>query len=381
MKQANNESYEAVVVLEEAQTKLQKLLSTMITDIIQRQIVGRQAQEIIDKCISDLRELNVDNTFITKAEIGLKSSFTRWYNETLNRLLFNAKIKNNPLFILSYKQITGITPKEASKAMIINLSQIEGFETGTVENIRDYFTTGEKGYSQMFIDDYQKRVNEEIINITNKNTILRDKANRRMSVRNLAEMEVRFQELKKDEERLKAKGIDYAYATSHSNASKRCSIWQGKLFILDGSIGTTTLGNYIEGYTPKPIGKIDGIDYYSLADAIHHGFLGYNCRHRMIAYKKGMTAPREYPARFIDMERNKEQYLRSLENKIRHAKRNYALSDDKDLRKYYQDQSVELQKLYRDKCNKYNYPIAEWRTRVSQTERDNLPIIESKLNN
>lgn len=381
MKQANNESYEAVVVLEEAQTKLQKLLSTMITDIIQRQIVGRQAQDIIDKCISDLRELNVDNTFITKAEIGLKSSFTRWYNETLNRLLFNAKIKNNPLFILSYKQITGITPKEASKAMIINLSQIKGFETGTVENIRDYFTTGEKGYSQMFIDDYQKRVNEEINNIANKNTILRDKANRRMSVRNLAEMEVRFQELKKDEERLKAKGIDYAYATSHSNASKRCSIWQGKLFYLDGSIGVTTLGNYIEGYTPKPLGKIDGIDYYSLADAIHHGFLGYNCRHRMIAYKKGMTAPREYPARFIDMERNREQYLRSLENKIRHAKRNYALSDDKDLRKYYQEQSVELQKLYRDKCNQYNYPIAEWRTRVSQTERDNLPIIETKLNN
>lgn len=381
MKQANNESYEAVVVLEEAQTKLQKLLSTMITDIVQRQIVGRQAQDIIDKCISDLRELNVDNTFITKAEIGLKSSFTRWYNETLNRLLFNAKIKNNPLFILSYKQITGITPKEASKAMIINLSQIEGFETGAVENIRDYFTTGEKGYSQMFIDDYQKRVNEEINNIANKNTILRDKANRRMSVRNLAEMEVRFQELKKDEASLKAKGIDYAYATSHSNASKRCSIWQGKLFYLDGSIGVTTLGNYIEGYTPKPLGKIDGIDYYSLADAIHHGFLGYNCRHRMVAYKKGMTAPREYPARFIDMERNREQYLRSLENKIRHAKRNYALSDDKNLRKYYQDQSVELQKLYRDKCNQYNYPIAEWRTRVSQTERDDLPIIETKLNN
>ena len=376
-----NESYDVVVVLEEAQTQLQILLRTMITDFLQRQIVGQRAKQIINACLDRLKELDADNQFIEKAKTGLNASFVRWYEQTINQLILNAKMGNNPLFILTYKQITGITPKDTSKAMIISLANVEGFEEGAIANIRDYFTSGEKGYSQMFIDDYQNRVNQEINNIANRSLTLRDKKNRRMSVRNLAEMEVRYQELIKDEERLKSKGVKYAYATSHSNASKRCSIWQGKLYIMDGSVGSTRLGQYIEGYVPKPIGKIDGIDYYSLADAIGHGFLGYNCRHRMIAYKKGMTAPREYPAKFVDLERNREHYLRRLENQIRHAKRNYALSDDIELRKAYQERSTSLQTLYKSKCNEYDYPIAEWRTRVSQIERDNLPIIETKLNN
>jgi hypothetical protein len=373
-----NESYDLVVILEEAQTELQRVLSRMITDLIQRQNVGQQAKIIINDCITKLKENGADNKLISEAERGLQGSFLRWYESTTNQLLQMAKNKDNPLFLLSYKYITGVTPKADSKAMVINLMQVEGYEEGSIDNIRDYFTTGEKGYSQMFIEDYQKRVNQEIHNIASRNVILRDSRNRRMSVRNLAEMEVRFQELIKDQERLKSKGVEYAYATSHSNASKRCSIWQGKLFILDGSVGSTPLGSYIEGYTPKPKGKIDGIEYYSLADAIGHGFLGYNCRHRMIAYRKGMTAPREYPAKFVDLERKREQELRYLENQIRHAKRDYLLTDDKEQRKDLLSRSKALQEAYEEKCNRYHYPIAEWRTRVSMDERNELPNIESK---
>ncbi|MBO5711529.1 MAG: hypothetical protein J6R47_01705 [Acholeplasmatales bacterium] len=377
--QRGNESYELVVIIEEAQTMLQRVLSRMITDLIQRQTVGQQAKKIINDCLTKLKENGADNKLISEAERGLQGSFLRWYESTTTQLLQMAKSKDNPLFLLSYKYITGITPKADSKAMVINLMQVEGYEEGSIENIRDYFTTGEKGYSQMFIDDYQKRVNQEIHNIASRNVILRDSRNRRMSVRNLAEMEVRFQELIKDQERLKSKGVEYAYATSHSNASKRCSIWQGKLFILDGAVGTTPLGSYIEGYSPKAKGKIDGIEYYSLADAIGHGFLGYNCRHRMIAYRKGMTPPREYPAKFVDIERKREGYLRSLENQIRHAKRDYLLTDDKQQRKDLLSRSKALQELYKEKCIEYNYPIAEWRTRVSMDERNELPILENGI--
>ena len=374
----NNENNIIVVIIEEAQTKLQLLLSKMITTLIEREMVGLQARKIISDCLNKLRENKADTTLITKAENGLKGSFLRWYEATTSNLLKMAQSQENPLFYLSYKLITGITPKVKSNAMVINLAHVEGYEEGSIDNIRDYFTTGEKGYSQMFIDDYQKRVNQEIHNIANQKLILRDRAGRRMSVRNLAEMEVRFQELIKDQERLKEKGVKFAYATSHSNASERCQLWQGKLFILDGGVGKSRLGQYIKGYTPKPIGKVDGIDYYSLDDAIQHGFLGYNCRHRMIAYRKGMDAPKQYSAKFVDIERKREQELRYLENQIRHAKRDYLLTDDKEQRKDLLSRSKALQEAYEDKCNRYRYPIAEWRTRVSLDERNELPIIESK---
>ncbi len=59
-------------------------------------------------------------------------------------------------------------------------------ELGGVKNIRDYFTTGKTGYSQMFIDNYQKRVNREIMKIASMNVVLVDRKGRTMSARNLA---------------------------------------------------------------------------------------------------------------------------------------------------------------------------------------------------
>lgn len=368
---------QTVLVIENAQTELQRLLSQMIIDLLQRQVIGRQAKLIINRCLEELQILDANETLIEQTETGLKSSFTRWYEFTTQQLLKMASSENNPLFLVSYKTITGITPDDSTEGLIFNMLDVEGVEKGNIKNIRDFFTTGETGYSQMFIENYQFRVNQEIRNIVANNVTLRDRRNRKMSVRNLAEMEVRFQELKADEERLKAKGVKYAYATSHANASKRCQIWQGKLFILDGGVGTTRLGSYVEGYVPKPIGKIDGIEYYSLADAIEHGFLGYNCRHRLIAYRKGMTPPREYSAEKIEAERSKEHKIRALENQIRHAKRAVLFTDDKEQRKALQEHSKALQEAYIKECESANYAIAEWRTRVSLDERELIDEIET----
>ena len=73
-----NESYEAVVILEEAQTKLQLLLKSMITDFLTRQLVGANAKNIINDCIEKLKTMNVDNSFIEKARNGLQGTFISW---------------------------------------------------------------------------------------------------------------------------------------------------------------------------------------------------------------------------------------------------------------------------------------------------------------
>lgn len=372
MEQRDDSNYELVVIIEDATTKLQRTLSQAVTNSVQKEIIGNQAKEIISVCIRNLQENKADANFIQQVETGLKASFIRWYEQITAMLLKEALKGKNNLYAINYKNIAGVDPKKNGKSIIINLAEKNQFETGGISNIREFVTTGETGYSQMFIEDYQKRVNQEIARIANQNVVLRDKRGRRLSVRNLAEMEVRYQEQIKDFERLKQKDTKFVYASSHKNPSKRCEIWQGKLFVIDTEIGLGKPGNYVAGYTPKIVGKLDGINYYSLKDALAHGFLGYNCRHRLVAYKKGMTKPKEYPKEVINAERIAEQKLRSLENKIRNAKRNYLISDDKEIKKEFRQESLKLQKDYVALCSKYKYPIAEWRTRVTLEERTNF---------
>lgn len=360
-----------VVIIEDTQTKLQSLLTTAITSNLQREVIGTQAKQLINTCLNELKNKGADSEFINKVERGFKASFLRWYNNTLKMLLEGAK-KGNPIFYTSYTKITGVEPKIKGKSIIINIDGKDNFELGGVKNIRDYFTTGETGYSQMFIEDYQKRVNNEIMKIASMNVVLRDSLNRHLSVRNLAEMQIRYEEQVKDIDRLNKNGVEFVYASSHANASKRCQPWQGKLFKLDLKSFEGKPGKYDPTYTPTVKGTIDGKDYYSLADAFNHGFLGYNCRHHLIAYKKGMTPPKQYEARKVENERNKELNIRQMERQIRTAKRKAMLASNKEERKKWTEASKALQDDYWDYCKKNDYAVAEWRTRIAINEREGL---------
>ncbi len=400
---AKNENNNYVVIIENAQTKLQLLLKSTVTNLLERTIIGTQANQIIQECKSELKDLQAPETLIKQVETGLKATFMQWFNIITARLLKELKRTKNPYFGISYKTITGVEPKEKGKSLIVNLNNLKqifkdrpeflkgGFgggssggnggddnlfdnlEQGGIKNIRDYFTTGETGYSQMFIEDYQKRVNNEIMRIAKMNVVLRDRLGRRMSVRNLAEMQVRFEEQQNDCKRLKDKGVEYVVATSHNNASERCQPWQGKIFKLDAEIGSVEIGKHIFKGEPKPIGKTpDGKPCYSLREAMSYGFLGYNCRHRLIEYTKGMIMPKPYPDRQVKNERAKEKHIREMERKIREKKRQSMLTTDKEERKKLQEETKELEKDYWKYCKENDYPVAEWRTRVSLEERQGL---------
>lgn len=162
-------------------------------------------------------------------------------------------------------------------------------------------------------------------------------------------------------------------ATSHANASERCQPWQGKIFELDAKVGDVTIGKEIQHGEPTPKGKMpDGKNCYSLKEAMEHGFLGYNCRHRIIEYKAGMTMPKSYTENQINKERNIEQTARSLERQIRNAKKKSMLANNSLDRKKYQEESKKLQDTYWNYCKKHDYPVVEWRTRVAINEREGL---------
>ena len=379
----NNTDDNIVVLIEDTTLKLQKLLSTMVNDRIKRDIIGTEAKRIINECVKKLQQANCDKDFVEKQRQAFMLTFTNWYNRITLDLAKLAQKTKNPTFYQSYKEITGIEPKISGKAIIINEGVKNNYETGGVTNIRDYFTTGETGYSQMFIDDYQKRVNREIMKIASMNVVLVDRKGRTMSARNLAEMQVRYEEQVKDFEKLDEKGVKFVVATSHANASERCRVWQGKIFELDAKVGEVTIGKTIQHGEPTPKGKMpDGKNYYSLEEAMRKGFLGYNCRHRIIEYKTGMVMPKSYTENKINSERNIEKTARSLERQIRNAKKKSMLANTSDQRKKYQEESKKLQDTYWNYCKEHDYPVAEWRTRVSLNEREGIKSggISSEIN-
>ena len=212
-----------VVLIEDTTLKLQRLLSTMVNDRIKRDIIGTEAKRIINECVKKLQQANCDKAFIEKQRQAFMSTFTNWYMQITTNLAKLTQKTKNPTFYQSYKEITGIEPKISGKSIIINVGAKgdygDNIELGGVKNIRDYFTTGETGYSQMFVEDYQKRVNREIMKIASMNVVLVDRKGRTMSARNLAEMQVRYEEQVKDFDKLDKKGVKYVVATSHANAS------------------------------------------------------------------------------------------------------------------------------------------------------------------
>ena len=372
-----------VVIIEDTQTKLQALLSTMVNDRIKRDIIGNEAKQIITNCIKKLNDLGCERDFVEKQRQAFMTTFLNWYMRITANLAKLAQKTKNPTFYQSYTEIVGVEPKISGKSMIISLGQndlragegndSQNIEVGGIKNIRDFFTTGETGYSQMFIEDYQKRVNQEIMRIASQNVVLVNRKGHAISARNLAEMQVRFEEQVKDMDRLKEKGAKFVVATSHANASTRCQPWQGKIYILDAEVGSVVIkDNHYDG-EPKPIGKTpDGKDYYSLKEAMTHGFLGYNCRHRLILYKPGMIMPKEYTANQISKERSIETTARSLERQIRVAKKRALLSSDKEERKKFREKSKKLQDVYWQYCKEHDYPVAEWRTRIAINEREGI---------
>lgn len=382
-----------VVLVEDTQTKLQALLSTMVNDRIKRDIIGNEAKQIISNCIKRLNDLGCEREFVEKQRQAFMITFLNWYMRITANLAKLAQKTKNPTFYQSYTEIVGVEPKISGKSMIISLGQNDlragegnnskNIEVGGIENIRDFFTTGETGYSQIFIEDYQKRVNQEIMRIASQNVVLVNRKGRAISARNLAEMQVRYEEQVKDMERLKEKGAKFVVATSHANASTRCQPWQGKIYILDAEVGSVQIrDNHYDGY-PKPIGKTpDGKDYYSLKEAMTHGFLGYNCRHRIIEYKAGMIMPKSYTENKINSERNIEKTARSLERQIRNAKKKSMLANNTLDRKKYQEESKKLQDTYWKYCKEHDYPVAEWRTRVALNEREGIKSggISSEIN-
>lgn len=133
-----------------------------------------------------------------------------------------------------------------------------------------------------------------------------------VSLRNIAEMTVRYEHQVKQVDELRKRGVRLVWTSAHANCSKRCEPYQGRLWSLDGTYGE------IDGYKYEPLENATEVYYTTKSGKTYRNGIiyGFNCRHRLIPYRDG-NKPIEIPADIVAKEREINDTQRAMERQVR----------------------------------------------------------------
>ena len=169
-----------------------------------------------------------------------------------------------------------------------------------------------------------------------------------------SEMTARYEEQQNMLNKLKEK-TKLIICDTHSDCSDRCFPWQGRVYSLDGTSGTTS----------------DGRRYVPLEEATNaiykgrrNGLLSWGCRHKLEAYRDGLK-PVNVSKQEQQREKSISDHQRLLEREIRSMK-DMAQSFkniDADKVRFYTDRVKKLTSEYQIFCKENNR--VEYRSRLT----------------
>lgn len=170
------------------------------------------------------------------------------------------------------------------------------------------------------------------------------------SLRNRAEMEVRYADHLAQIADLKARGVRLVVCSVHADCSDRCYPWQGRVYSLDGSSGVTD-----DGKPYVPLEKATDIFYTTKAGKVYkNGLLGFNCRHSLMPYKAGMVIP------FVSKEtQQRESAINSVQRKLELTVREW------------KERALIYRGISREKYTEAKAKAQEWRSRYISFSRAN----------
>ena len=380
-----------VLAIEEANTKVLEIVNNAVLLGWNKAFCKEEIRRLVKETTEELKELGASDELVLNTQNSIMATFMQMWVVTVDILMKNAKEDEFGAFTNTLIKMEAEAPKRIlSKGLMINIGgESVGIANVSIQNLRDFVTGDSIGNSQRFIeytDRIQNTLNEINERLGEGTMTLTGTDGRKLSVRNLAEIETRYKLIGED---LRRNGIeinDFVIASAHSNASERCSWWQGKIYIVDLEVDSRPMGQY-PGHKPNQtiLGYIDGKPYYSLLEACQNGFLSYNCQHRLIKYFKGAMPP-QYS--FVTVEKNRHNTIvqRNMENTIRKYKRRQTLSTNKVIirrknpytgmdeefkeRDYNILMSKYWQAKYKTFCENNDLPMYRWRLRITQAERE-----------
>lgn len=276
------------------------------------------------------------------------------FNERALKLIdFNLReIKDEELKEVARNTLLKFAQKEYQQmSLLLNLGQLPIILAFAEYNIK----------SGLNVNEAQKQINENINNL-DRQTINKAysqlgnsqaKVSNHQSLYGYSELNARFKEQQEMLENLK-KETNLVICDTHSDCSDRCFEWQGRVYSLDGTYGTTSDGRK---YIPLEVAT------NAMFKGHRNGLLGYNCRHKLRPYKDGVT-----PVRVSKAEQQEQQRIsntqRALEREIRYSK-DLALTFkgiDAEKYSYYKNKTSVLTSEYRQFCHDNNR--VEYRSRL-----------------
>lgn len=231
--------------IEEAQSKIRIAVRDGWLYRLPKAAINAQVQAIIRKALLQIRIPDLKNA----AYRSLNAFAERQYNTYIVRF------GNDTSLLLALLVINDT--KSTSK------QRIQAVETARRAEIASGgLTTEAVGVpTQQYAKEYlEKRVMPTITELCKQNALDPDDINSRNSMRNRAEMEVRYHGHLEQIEELRADGVKLVTCSVHADCSDRCYKWQGKIYSLDGTSGVTE-----DGKQYVPLEKATDIYYTTKA--------------------------------------------------------------------------------------------------------------------
>lgn len=299
------------LLLEEAQTRIKLAIRDAVLKNKNFFVLDREIQSIINETtkLIDLEELrNISilslNVFADKCfkQFRFDLGFGIVELKASIELLRNGELANR---------------ENVSKA----INKVIGKD---LEPYRTYYEIGlaNQEYQKLYIN----KVRVALDNLRQIEAVSSSAPN--ISLRNVAEMEVRQATQQDKIKDLKDSGENLVIASVHGNCSKRCEPYQGGYYTLDNTY------QIVDGIEFKPLKDATDVFVTTKAGRVYkNGLLGFNCRHYLIPYRKG-TEPPEVNAKIIEAERYIDQKMRYYERGVRAWKEEAILNKGVDIKKY-----------------------------------------------
>ena len=293
------------------------------------------------KAVSELEKQIRECINILESEelkINASMSLQRYANNILQTGLHSMGLTNNYLLMAigRYKRggktldiVKALAPATPGELYIMDNKYAQHFEIPENVPIKN---VGEMGVAnQEFGKIYMERVKNALNELIDSEV----KYDKHVSLRNIAEMTVRYEKTMKSLDDLRSKGVNLIVTSRHENCSKRCEKWQGGHYTLDNTY------QEVDGIQFIPLSKAtDQFVTTKSGKTYKNGHLtGYNCRHYAIPYRKGYEPPMVDKAT-VEKQRAIDKRMRELERLIRRWKEKVAMYEGTSFQKELRDAKI-----------------------------------------
>ena len=298
--------------IEEAQTKVRLAVRDGWLSNKPKALINADVQKIISDALKQIKVADLRSA----AYRSLNAFAERQYSTYLRAF------GSSSTFLLTLIALSDRAP---------NTLEFEQAEQRLTYAAPSTFETSARGIPlQMYSRDYFKQHIAPVLDdIARQEGIDPGDVEMRNSLRNRAEMEVRYARHLDEIERLRAAGVKLVTSSVHADCSDRCYKWQGRVYSLDGTSGTTE-----DGKPYVPIETATDVYYTTEAGKTYkNGLFGFNCRHYLITYKPGMVIP-HVSRETQQKERAINTRQRELERRVREQREKALIFRNIDRQRY-----------------------------------------------